>query len=75
MKFQAVVDAKGLRCPLPLLKARQALNTINSGDLLEVITTDSQSLKDFESFVHLSKHDLHDSYEQNGMFHIILRKF
>ena len=45
-----VVDAQGLLCPLPILKAKKALSTLNPGDVLEVITTDRNAIKDFQAF-------------------------
>lgn len=45
-----VVDAKGLRCPLPILKAKKALTDLQAGDVLEVQTTDHSALRDFQAF-------------------------
>lgn len=44
------VDAKGLACPLPILKAKKALSAMQSGDVLEVITTDRHAMRDFQAF-------------------------
>ncbi len=44
------VDARGLNCPLPILKAKKALSELSSGDVLKVISTDSGSKRDFETF-------------------------
>jgi tRNA 2-thiouridine synthesizing protein A len=48
------LDARQLTCPLPLLKARQALRDLNANDLVRVLTTDAGSLKDFVSFAQLT---------------------
>ena len=45
-----VLDTKGLRCPLPVLKARKALKAMPGGALLRVLATDPGSIKDFEAF-------------------------
>jgi len=44
------LDTKGMNCPLPVLKAKKALKDLAAGDLLEVLSTDPGSVKDFDSF-------------------------
>lgn len=58
-----VVDAKGLRCPLPLLKAKKALNEMAVGEVLEVQATDPGSERDFKVFAEQGSHELL-SFEQ-----------
>lgn len=48
--FDKEVDARGLNCPLPILKAKKALSELQSGQVLKVISTDSGSKRDFEAF-------------------------
>ena len=48
--FDSAVDARGLNCPLPILKAKKALATIQSGQVLKVMATDPGSKRDFEAF-------------------------
>ena len=50
MPFHSAVDARGLNCPLPILKAKKALATIESGQVLKVLATDPGSKRDFEAF-------------------------
>jgi tRNA 2-thiouridine synthesizing protein A len=45
-----LLDAKGLRCPIPVLKARKALKAMGVGEVLRVLATDPGSVKDFEAF-------------------------
>ncbi|TAL81142.1 MAG: sulfurtransferase TusA family protein [Candidimonas sp.] len=45
-----VVDASGLKCPLPILRAKKALAHLHSGQVLEVITTDQHAIRDFQAF-------------------------
>lgn len=52
------LDTSGLNCPLPLLKAKQALANLESGDILKVIATDAGSQRDFRSFARLSGNEL-----------------
>jgi len=44
------VDAKGMACPLPILKAKKALSTLAPGDVLRVLTTDRNAMRDFQAF-------------------------
>lgn len=68
------LDASGLNCPLPLLKAKQALADMQAGQLLEVVATDAGSWRDFESFVEHSRHTLVGREENSGVYHYWLRK-
>lgn len=68
------LDASGLSCPLPLLKAKQALAGMQAGQLLEVIATDAGSWRDFESFVEHSRHTLVEREASEGVYRYWLRK-
>ncbi|WP_251977672.1 sulfurtransferase TusA family protein [Salinicola avicenniae] len=68
------LDATGLSCPLPLLKAKQALAAMDAGQLLEVIATDAGSWRDFESFATQSRHRLVDREDNAGTYRYWLRK-
>jgi tRNA 2-thiouridine synthesizing protein A len=70
----AVVDASGLRCPLPLLRAKQALRDLASGDVLRVSATDGGSVRDFNSFAAISGHALEGFCEKDGTYIYLLRK-
>ena len=68
------LDVTGLNCPMPLLKAKQALNALQPGDRLEVIATDPGSVRDFEVFSTQSGHPLLHSREENGRYFYLLEK-
>ncbi|WP_372861579.1 sulfurtransferase TusA family protein [Spongiibacter sp.] len=68
------VDARQLDCPLPLLKAKQALNRMGSGEVLEVLATDAGSQRDFAVFARQSGNTLLQQSEQAGEFRYLLRK-
>lgn len=53
-----LLDTKGLNCPMPLLKAKQALNRMDAGQILEVIATDQGSVRDFQVFATQSGNEL-----------------
>ena len=69
-----VLDASGLNCPMPLLKAKKALNELAAGALLRVIATDPGSVRDFEVFSRQSGHALLESKQSEGRFEYLLRK-
>lgn len=69
-----VLDVKGLKCPMPLLKAKKALNELAPGALLQVIATDPGSERDFETFSAQSGHALLASERDQDAFVYLLRK-
>ena len=69
-----MLDAKGLLCPLPVLKARRALRQVPAGELLEVLATDPGAVEDFKSFCEVTGHELVASTEADGVFHFKIRK-
>ena len=70
----AELDASGLNCPLPLLKAKMELNRLASGAVLKVIATDAGSQRDFRTFAKLAGHVLVHEEADNGVYRYWLRK-
>jgi tRNA 2-thiouridine synthesizing protein A len=68
------LDATGLECPMPLLKAKRALNSMASGQELVVRATDQGSVRDFQVFAQQSGHTLVSSSEAQGVYTHIIRK-
>ena len=68
------VDARGLACPLPLLRAKVALNAMEPGQLMYLAATDAGSQRDIARFAELAGHDLLSAEEREGAFHYWLRK-
>ncbi len=58
MKFTKELDARGLRCPLPILKAKKALSELESGDVLRIMATDPGSVRDFQAFAKQTGNEL-----------------
>jgi tRNA 2-thiouridine synthesizing protein A len=56
--FDLEIDTRGLNCPLPILKAKKALNTMASGQVLKVVATDPGSLRDFQAFARQTGNEL-----------------
>lgn len=67
------LDARGLNCPLPILKAKKALGEVPPGGTLEVLATDPGSTADFEAFCRATGHTLVDHGARDGVFHFLIR--
>ena len=72
--FDQELDARGLNCPLPILRAKKTLNTMIGGQILKIMATDPGSVKDFEAFAKQTGNKLLDSSELDGEFHFMLKK-
>ncbi len=68
------LDARGLNCPLPILRAKKALSELSSGQTLKIIATDPGSVKDFQAFAKQTGNTLMESGEGNGEFTFLLKK-
>lgn len=62
------LDARGLACPLPLLKTKQQLRHLTSGQVLKVMATDQGSVRDFKAFADISGNKLIDQQEDHGVY-------
>ena len=74
MEFDKDLDARGLNCPLPILRAKKALAAMDSGQVLRVLATDPGSVKDFEAFAQMTGNGLLEHSEAEGEFSFLLRK-
>lgn len=74
MDAQKEVDARGMNCPLPILKAKKALADMNSGELLKVIATDPGSMRDFQAFARQTGNELVEQQAVNEEFIHLLRR-
>lgn len=72
--FDQELDARGLNCPLPILRAKKALTTLEGGQVLKIVATDPGSVKDFEAFASQTGNELISSSEENGEFHFLMKK-
>ena len=70
----ATLDATGLMCPLPVLKARKALKAVQPGACLRVLATDPASVIDFRHFCNVSENVLIEHSEAEGVFTYLIRK-
>jgi tRNA 2-thiouridine synthesizing protein A len=65
MEYQKELDARGLNCPLPILKAKKALAEMTSGEILRVLATDPGSVRDFQAFARQTGNTL-VAHSENG---------
>jgi len=72
--FDQELDASGLNCPLPILRAKKALNGMDSGKVLRVIATDPGSVKDFDAFSKQTGNELLSSSEEGGKYIFLIKK-
>ena len=68
------LDARGMNCPLPILRTKKALTDLGQGDTLAVVATDPGSLKDMQAFCKQTGHELVSSSEKQGEFAFLIRK-
>ena len=68
------VDARGLNCPLPILRTKKALNDMASGQSLRVVATDPGSVRDFLAFAKQTGNELVEHGEQDGEFWFLLKR-
>jgi len=69
-----VVDAKGLSCPMPIVKTAQAIKGLSSGQLLEVLATDAGSVKDFAAWATSTGNPIVEQSADGGVYRFVLRK-
>ena len=74
MEFQKDLDARGLNCPLPILKAKKALAEMQTGEVLRIVATDSGSVRDFQAFAKQTGNTLLSHTQQNGEYTFLMRR-
>lgn len=68
------LDTSGLRCPLPVLRARKAMKNLDQGGILEVVATDPDSQQDFRAFCETTGNALLESRVEDGVYTFQIRK-
>ncbi|MCK9991453.1 MAG: tRNA 2-thiouridine synthesizing protein A [Rugosibacter sp.] len=74
MEFDKELDARGLKCPLPILRTKKALVDMTSGQVLRILTTDPGSVQDFAAFARQTGNALLDSQSREGEFEFFMRR-
>lgn len=74
MNFDRELDARGLTCPLPILKTKKALADMPSGHVLRVLATDKGSVRDFDAFARQTGNTLLSQTEENGEYVFFMQR-
>ncbi|MDQ0115448.1 sulfurtransferase TusA family protein [Paenibacillus harenae] len=74
MKIDVHVDAKGLACPMPLVKAKKAIDAMQVGQLMELHSTDKGALDDFQAWVNKSNNEIVKVDTVSGIYTFVIRK-
>jgi tRNA 2-thiouridine synthesizing protein A len=73
-QFDQELDASGLNCPLPILRAKKALTGMEGGQILHIIATDPGAVKDFQAFAKQTGNELLEHREEGGKFFFLMKK-
>lgn len=74
MNASKVLDAKGLACPMPIVKTKKAMNDMQSGEVLEIHATDKGAKSDLTAWAKSGGHELVDHTEENNVFKFWIKK-
>lgn len=74
MEYDKELDARGLNCPLPILRVKKGLAEMSGGQILKTVATDAGSVKDFQAFCKQTGHELLSNTETNGEYTFLIRK-
>jgi len=74
MNFDKDLDARGLNCPLPILRTKKALGELQSGQVLRIVATDPGSVKDFAAFCKQTGNELLSQEEADKEFTFLMKK-
>ncbi len=70
----ATLDAKGLNCPLPILKAKKALKELDDGKVLEILATDPGSIADFQAFCRTTGNELLEHSVEDDIYRFLIKR-
>lgn len=74
MNVDQVLDAKGLACPMPIVRTRKAMDELESGQVLEIHATDKGAKSDLTAWAESGGHELLKDIEENGVFKFWVKK-
>ena len=74
MNIIKTLDAKGLACPMPIVRTKKSIDTINSGEVLEVLVTDKGALSDIPAWAKSGGHSIIDQKEEDGVIFFYIKK-
>ncbi|WP_206915792.1 sulfurtransferase TusA family protein [Alicyclobacillus suci] len=74
MQADVIIDAKGLSCPMPIVKAKKAMEGLQPGQIMQLESTDKGSVNDFQSWVKRTNNELLKVEEDNDVFRFFVKK-
>ncbi len=74
LKVVKTIDCSGMLCPIPVVKTKKAIDGMEIGEILEMISTDAGAPPDMEAWARQTKHDLLESHDEGGKYRFIIRK-
>ncbi|KAA6461467.1 MULTISPECIES: sulfurtransferase TusA family protein [Bacillus cereus group] len=74
MNAKQVLDTKGLACPMPIVRTKKAMDTLQSGEILEVHSTDKGAIKDIPAWAQTGGHEILQHTEENGVLKFWIKK-
>jgi len=74
LEVTQTIDARGLSCPMPIVKTAQAIKTIDSGAVIEVLATDAGSVKDFAAWCRSTGNELVDQSADGTVYRFVIRR-
>jgi len=74
MATTTILDARGLKCPMPIVKTAQQIKLVEQGDLLEVLSTDPGSVADFAAWSRSTGNEIVEQGVQDGVYRFVLRR-
>jgi tRNA 2-thiouridine synthesizing protein A len=74
LKVVKTLDCSGMLCPMPVIKTKKAINELDIGEILEMISTDPGAIPDMEAWARQTQHDLLESHDENGSYRFLIRK-
>lgn len=74
MNITKTLDAKGLACPMPIVRTKKTMDTMNSGEILEVLVTDKGALNDFKAWATSGGHTIVEQKEEDGVLMFYIQK-
>lgn len=74
MNITKTLDAKGFACPMPIVRTKKAIDTLNSGEILEVLVTDKGALNDFTAWASAGGHTILNQKEEAGVLYFYIQK-
>jgi len=74
VKIVQTLDCSGMSCPMPVVKTKKAINGMEIGEILEMISTDPGAVPDMDAWARQTQHELIESFNEGGSYRFLIRK-